>query len=116
MLALKGFEIGALTLRPVRRDPNALLRDARRSGNRRRFRVSPRDRDKRAGALARHDETVGAQGGDRLAHDRAADAHRGDHFLLRRQFRAGRQLGAGDVRGDPLGDFAAQNSRRRDWL
>ena len=27
MLALKGFEIGALTLRPGRRNPNALPRD-----------------------------------------------------------------------------------------
>ena len=199
VLALKGFEIGALTLRPVRRNPNALPRDdeaaeifekvrelwiAGRSGDRAvkreifldsRFAapqrlIDPRQclrdpaprlcraaargkhrrldldagpqfhdlehlgdrgqpiereaertpvgigRDKRAGALARYHKAVGAQGGDRLAHDRATDAHRGDHFLLGRQFGTGRQLGAGDVRGDPLGDLAAQISRRRDRL
>ena len=41
--------------------------------------------DEGADALARHDQAFGAQRRDRLAHDGAADAECGDHFLLGRQ-------------------------------
>src|SRR6478609_7142354 len=44
-------------------------------------------RDERADALARDDEAVRAQGGNRLPHHRAAHAGGGDQFLLGRQAR-----------------------------
>ena len=57
--------------------------------------------DEGADALAGHHQPVGAQGRDRLADHGAANPGRGDHFLLGRQPRAGRQLAAGDIGGQP---------------
>ena len=54
------------------------------------------------------------QGCYRLAHDRAADAHRSRHLLLGRKAGAGRQLGADDLGGDTLGDLMEQFPRGLD--
>ena len=64
--------------------------------------------DKGADALAGHHQPVGLERGNRLAHHGAADAGGGDHFLLGRQPRAGQQLAADDIGGEPGDEFAGQ--------
>ena len=68
--------------------------------------------DEGADALAGHHQAVGLQGGHRLAHDGAADAGGRDHFLLGRQLRAGRELAADDIGGQPGDQLAGQPARR----
>src|SRR5262245_36619829 len=63
-------------------------------------------RNERADTLARDHEAVRAQGGDGLAHHRAAHAGRRDQLLLGRQARPRRDLAAGDVVGQPRDQFA----------
>ena len=66
--------------------------------------------DEGADALARDDETVGAQGGHRLAHHRAAHPGRRDQFLLGRQARPRGDLAAGDVVGEPRDQLSGEAS------
>ena len=82
---------------------------ARRS---RRGRGGAPGRRRRRRALAREHQPVGAQRRHRLAHDGAADAGRRDHFLLGRQPRAGRELAAGYVGGQPRDEFGGEPTRR----
>ena len=67
--------------------------------------------DESADALPGDHQPVGAQGGHRLPDDGAANAGGGDHFLLGRQARAGRQLAAGDVGGQPGDQLRGQPAR-----
>ena len=67
--------------------------------------------DKSADALAGYHQPVGFERRDRLAHDRSAHPRGGDHFLLGRQPRTGRQLAADNIGGEPGDKFAAQAAR-----
>jgi hypothetical protein len=68
--------------------------------------------DKGANALAHHDQPVGAQAGDGLAHDGAAHAGRRHHFFLGRQPRARQQAAAGNIAGDLRHELLGQTARR----
>ena len=72
--------------------------------------------DEGANPLARRHQSLGAQRRDRLAHHRAAHAEGGDHLLLGRQPRAGRERAAGDVGADALHDLMRQAARRANAL
>src|SRR5262245_17337831 len=65
-------------------------------------------RNEGADALTRDDESIGAQGRNRLAHHGAAHAGRRDQFLLGRQPRPRRDLAAGDIVGETGDEFAGQ--------
>ena len=87
----RGLDLDRRSAAPSRRALRAAMRASSRSiRNGRRGIV----RDEGADALARDDQAFRAQSRDRLAHDGAADAGRGDHLLLGRQPRAGRELAA----------------------
>ena len=65
-------------------------------------------RNEGADALTRDDESIRAQGRNRLAHHGAAHAGRRDQFLLGRQPRPRRDLAAGDIVGETGDEFAGQ--------
>src|SRR5258708_2510497 len=78
-------------------------------------RPARRRRDESAYALAGDDKSLGAQRRDRLAHDGAADAGGGDHFLLGRQPRAGREISGRNVGGEALAESMGPAALRRQW-
>src|SRR5258708_4941656 len=66
----------------------------------------------RPAAVGRRAEPAGGEGGDRLAHEGAADAKRGRELRLGRQPPAPGDAAAGDLGGEPLNHFGRALARR----